>query len=281
MTSTVNTIPPSGSIYSINSKARQYLSEPPLNFTANFVNGDIRTLGPGSYKFTVKEVIFENLIPNISKYNNVFQVRYNGALNTTVFNPGNYNINSFMDALDSFLLAIDSNLTANYDVTTGLLSINIPNGSTLIFPREPPLNPFIEENSYLYPGGPLDRFLDLIGFEPQTFCNRAFVGPVTIKGVSPVNLYGTTFIDVNVNANLGGVHMTNSNLQHLIRIPIDVPYGQVKAYNPTNPNCFNIDSDAIAALRYTITDSWGQPVDTVPNNTGFAMTALIIPNNKF
>ncbi len=277
----VSTIPSSGYPFCVNSRLREQPNDSPFNFTARF-NSGTGANADTYYSVVLKSIIFQNRIPNVTPYNNVASIKYNGTMYSTIFEPGNYDALSFVDAVNEWLHTIDTDLTFGYDTVSKFGSITIPANSTFEWSTgvdglsTAPDTWAFEERSTQH------RFIDMIGFwdfpTPQLFRTGSLAE--TFSGYTQLDLYGTAFVDVCLNTNLGSIHMGTKNYQILARVPIKESFGQVVHYEPSLDHTFLLDGNALNNLRVTLYDEWTNVVDTVPLNTTFALNLVLYPSNE-
>jgi hypothetical protein len=259
-----------GFVYCINNFARQLYTDEAFDFNVSFVGGDINALAQGTYTVEVISVQFDNVIPNVSKYNNILSVLFNGVSYNTVFATANYNTTTLLSALNAFLATINNGLVASIDSVSLLMTITIPALSTFQFVR-PIVGNSYDQNAFTFSVSANDRFLALLGYDPVEVGNKTYTGALSLVGQWPVNLYGTPFVDVCINTNIGCIHMGRKNLSIMTRVPITTSYGQVEFHEPANPPVFLIDKDVLCQWRLSLYDAWNELVDTVPKNANLSL----------
>ena len=275
-------IPPTGIEYCINAKARQNFKSNPFSFPVVMANGNQAIREGASYQMIVRSVQFANLIPNINSYNCNFSFQYNGTNYNSTFQIGNYSITSFINVFQTALQTANAGFTVTYDSNYKLLSIVIPAGVTSFSFNRGTVNTLIDDN-YLFKQAPYDRFLDMIGFIDAARTNYVWStsgSPLTITGDTPVNLYGTSFVDITIATNLGCVHMQPIARQILVRVPVLYDYGSSIYYQPTVSIAFRVDYETVQSMVMTCYDEWGCPIVDAPYNTPFQMQLLLTPLNQ-
>lgn len=282
--SQVFSVAPNSYIYSISNINRQDYTEPALDFHTTFVNGSVSSLGPDSFSCNVKSVCLMNLIPNISKYNNQFSVIFNSTTYTLLIPTNNYDVPTVLtQVINPFLTGINAGLSMSYNSPNSVyktLTLTIPANSTFAFNR-PIVTSQAVQNSYAYRASVYDRCLDWMGFIPNTGITYTTTGsPLTITAGNPVNLYGTSYVDVTIPNNVGCVHMAPLGKSIVARVPIQVQFGQLQFYEPTVQNSFTLSATDLDNLHITVYDAWGWPLDTVPPNTQFSLKLVLVPLNQ-
>ncbi len=265
-------VPASGTFVFINNRDRQNLSESAFDFNVpnlDFSSHDIRT-----YNCVVKQVIVRNLISNVQfDKNDSLSVAVNGVDQAELqVIPGNYNATVMASTLQTYLRTIDINFSVNYDTDRLKLFITVPVGKTLMFKRPQVFNNYWDQDKLTYPSK-YDRFLELCGLVDNA--NITYPAGV-FYAMNPVLLGGTAYVDVNIRAGLDVMHSCGMNMDTIVRVPMDVAYGEEKHYEPGISACFSLDINYLRNLRITLVDEWGLMMD-VPDNTLVSLSLLMIP----
>jgi hypothetical protein len=282
--SQVFALPPNAYMYSISNINRTDPTENAYDFHATFVNGSTTSLGSDSYSVSLKSCLFMNLIPNINKYNNQLSITFNGSTYTYVFPSNNYDVNAMLTALNGFFYQVSATFTTtawSYNSTSKLLTLTLPQASTIIFNRPVTASQGVQ-NSYNYRTSVYDRCLDWLGLIPNA--NLTYTSPAgsasTVVATNPINLYGTSYVDVTIPNQVGCVHMAPLGKSLLARIPVQVQYGQLQYYEPTVQHSFPLSASDLDNLHVTLYDAWGWPLDTVPLNAQMSLKLILIPLNQ-
>ena len=267
MTSRVTALPPHGIHFHINNRFRQN-NENAWSFA---LPSTAIPIDSGFYLMQVKQVITENFIRNIQRgLNDVFAVQVNGVTYELLIPSRNYNIDTLMAALNAFLSTINSNLQFSFDYDLKVLSIDIPSGVTFSF-LSPSLNiSYQYRNDY---PSKYDRLLSMLGFLSQQ--NTQFVGPTIIEAVNEVNLKYTTSIRLVTNQHCNVVGTDNENQQVIISIPVDVPFGEIIAYEPVQPRTFAFSSNVFDSFRLSVIDDFNNRLD-VPEYVGLNISLTLL-----
>jgi len=273
-------IPPSGLEYCINARARPQFQSNPLAFNISMSNNSQAMREGAGYRVVLRNIQFQNNIPNINSYNNSFAFYFNGTLYTSVLAVENYTITTLLSSMNTVLNGVNAGLGVTYDTNAKLMTLNIPANSTFRWYRGV-VSSSIPDNR-LYKTAPYDRFLALIGFIDlaRTGITTTTTSASSITGTSLVNLFGTTFVDFTVNCQLNCIHMQPFSNQILARVPVLVDYGQVVRYEPAFPISFNLEFSSISTLQLSCYDEWGNMITDVPFDTSMELQLLIIPLNQ-
>ena len=279
VSNTVN-LPPSGYEYCVNGRSRPFFQSNPFAFNIYMSNGNIALKEGQAYRVVLRNIQFQNLIPNINSYNNSFSFIFNGTTYTFILAISNYTVTSFLTAINTALAGVNAGLQIAYDTNAKLITLFIPASSTFQWNRGTVTTSIVDNRQYLQ--APYDRFLALIGF-----IDNARAGTInttttasSIVGTSPLNLYGTSWIDVTLNTQLNCVHMQPLGRQILVRIPVLVDYGQIIRFDPTYAISFTMDYSALGSMQMTCYDEWGSMIKDAPFDTPFQMQLLLIPLNQ-
>lgn len=265
-------VPASGTFVFINNRDRININESAFDFSVpnlDFSSNDIRT-----YNCVVKQAIVRNLIPNVQLgKSDAFAVEINGvAVNELQVLPGNYNALVLASTLQTYLRTFDVGFSVGYDTDLLKLYITVPAGKTLKIKRPQVFTNYWEQQKLTYPSK-YDRFLELCGLVDNA---DILYQPGVFYGINPVLLGGTAFVDINIRAGLDVMHTCGMNMDTIVRVPMDVPYGEEKHYEPGLSACFGLDMNYLRNLRITVVDEWGQMMD-VPDNTLVSLSLLMIP----
>lgn len=266
-------VPASGTFVFINNRDRINVDEPAFDFTVpnlDFSSNEIRT-----YQCVVKQVMIRNYIPNVQtgvSDSIIFTV--NGVDNELVVASGYYNALTLASTIDAFLKLINAGFACGYNSDTFRIFITVPAGVTLVLKRPQVFTNYFDQEKLSFPSK-YDRFLEMLGMFQNAKYRRSYTNQ-TFVGDDPVMLGGTGFVDVNIRAGLDVMHSCGRQLDTVVRVPLDVQFGEDKHYEPGNSACFSIDINYLRNLRVTLTDEWGNKM-TVPNSTLFSMSLLMIP----
>lgn len=273
LNSTMNTasLPPSGQPLLISNKQRWDYTEDPFNFQVTFTNGAIAEIGQKMMLLVPISAGFQNLIPNINKYNNVLMYKYNNSSYTVVLSPGNYDVNTLMSTLNTEFALRNPALQLTYDTTLKVLTLTIPGGNTFTFVR-PSVTSDPAQNQYTYQYSAVDRMLDQLGF--MQYANRVLSG--TVAAPDPINIFGTKWVDIVLNINLGCIQNGPLNRQVLGRVYMTEPYGSMVVWMPQNAMGYMVDLAQLDGCRLQLYDSWNNLIDTVPKNTPFSLKILLV-----
>lgn len=267
----VESIPPTGTALFISNRDRVTSFESPYDFfLPPFQQSQLNTQ---SYTVLVKQVLLKNHFYNvIATKCDTLSITVNNVDYINIFEAGFYSATSLQSSIQSFLTTINANLLINYDSGEQTFSFTIPNGMTFKIngTQSFSLSPFQYENT-------ITRFSELLGFHEQL--NTTITGPTVYVASNPVNLYGTSFIDVNFNTSLNSMHTSQQVIARtLVRVPITTSYGQLEVFEPTVPITGTLESSALDNLRITITNEWGDIV-VGPQNSLFSMSLLLVSND--
>lgn len=266
-------VPASGTFIFINNRDRQNIDEPAFDFTVpnlDFNSNDVRT-----YNCVVKQVIVRNMIPNVqSGVSDSFAVEVLGVQAELLILPGQYNILTLADTVQTFLTTnFGGGWTVVYDSDLFKILITVPVGQTLKILRPQVFNNYWEQNKLTYPSK-YDRFLEILGLVDNA--NIVYTSGAHY-GANPVQVNGTAYVDVNIRAGLDVMHSCGMQMDTIVRVPMDVPFGEEKHYEPGLSACFGIDANYLRNLRITLVDEWGNKMPDVPDNTLVSVSLLMIP----
>lgn len=265
-------VPASGTFVFINNRDRINIDESAFDFSVpnlDFSSNDVRT-----FNCVVGQAIVKNLIPNIQAgKSDSFAVEVDGTPAAELqLIPGNYNALVLASALQTYLSDIKPGFTVGYDTDLLKFYITVPASTTLKILRPQVYTNYWEQQKLTYPSK-YDRFLECCGLVD----NAGIAYPTGVfYGANPVNLGGTSFVDINVRAGLDVMHSSGMSMDTIVRVPMDVPYGEEKHYEPGLSACFALDMNYLRNLRITLVDEWGQMM-TVPENTLVSLSLLMIP----
>lgn len=265
-------IPPTGISLWISNRDRINIGEEPFDFFLPPLD-TLTNTNTQTYTLLVKQVLIRNFFDNVIENNSdILEVIINNDSYVNIFESGHYSAETLQESIQSFFNTINPNLTITYDLDEKRYSITIPSGISFQFvsPNLNILQPYRYRRSH--------RFLELIGFQDLLQVNKSFVGPTIIVGKNPVNLYGTSFVDINLQSTSLPSMNTSGSLKTLIRIPILSQYGQLEAFEPGVPVTAIIESSSLDNLRILITNEWGEKLQG-PNDSLFSMSLLLVAND--
>lgn len=218
------------------------------------------------YICAVKKIEIQNWIYTIQAgINDRIRYSYNGTDYEEVFAEGNYTIDTLVSALNTAFQVRNASFLFSYDDTlTNKLSLFVPSGVTLILKR-PLFSSNIQVQNTLKLPSPYDRFYEILGWLDLKSDSRVITGPTTFLGGQPVNLYGTHYLDLNVNAFLGNLTTAAEQNSIMVRIPVDNTFGDMILFEPQIPPEFRLHFNHIMSLEVFITDEWNVPVTLPPN----------------
>jgi hypothetical protein len=266
----VEAVPPTGISCWINNRDRSNIYESAFDFTMPPLQ--LSDTSSQSYTLLVKQVLLKNYLYNVvASESDVLSIIVNGVTYDNIFEPGYYDTTMISNSIQSFLNTINPAITIAYDSQESRFAFTIPNGVTLKFLG---FSSIQSRNTYQYQNA-IDRFLEMIGFQQNA--NKDFVGPTITVGDDPVNLYGTSFVDVNFNgASFPTIHSNQRrNMRTLVRIPITTNFGELEVFEPGVPITSVIEIDTLEKVRITLTNEWGS-VLAGPTTTTFAMNFLLV-----
>ncbi len=267
MSSRVTALPPHGIHFHINNRFRQQ-NESAWNFS---VPPSCLPIESGFYLMQIKQVITENYIRNIQTgINDIFAVRVNGLFYETVLPSRYYTIDTLVTALNAFLATINVDLKLLYDYEFRYLSVSIPAATRFSF-VSPQLNISYQFRND-YPGR-YDRLLSMLGVLPQA--NTEYSGAVVVSATNEVNLKYTTSIRLITNQHCNVIGTDNENQQVLISIPVDVPFGELIAYEPIQPRTFAFNSNVFDSFRITVIDDFNNRLDA-PEFVGLNISLTLL-----
>ena len=270
----VEAIPPTGIAVWISNRDRVVVEESPFNFSMPPLN--LSDTNSQSYTLLVKQVVFKNNLFNVvSSESDILSITVNTVTYTNIFEPGYYDINMLVSAIQAFLNTINPNILISYDIQEKRLAFTIPAAVTLTING---FSSITSSNTFQYQNA-TDRFLELIGFSENV--NKPFTGPTITVADDPVNLYGTSFVDINfIGSSIPTIHTHQyRNLRTVVRVPITSKYGELEVFEPGVPITTTVELDSLDKIRIMVTDEWGN-VCTAPRRTTFAMSILLV-NNSF
>lgn len=261
----------------ISNKYRNAALEKPFDFYAPDVSS-LAGLGR-TYQLCLQSCTFTNNFNTVSRdRNDLFLFTVDGTRYSVVIEDGYYDIYTFMDVINAALgTAIPpvAGLEVSYDDVERKLIWNVPAGCTFMLLRESVSNRTgIPVESYLYPARD-DRFLELCGSLQEA--NVGYVGPTTIVGSSPVNLYGTRLLHINLATELGVLTPSYTRAQTIASVPVTVNRGEVEYWQASHLIGHPINGEQLQNLRIFAHDEWEHIVDDVPPNTLFHLTFLLVP----
>lgn len=265
-------IPPTGVSLWISNRDRVNLGESPYDFFVPPL--DLSSTNTQTYTVLLKQVLFKNHLHNVIYLeSDLLEIYVNNILYVNVFEPGYYTASTLLQSIQSFFNTIDTNLIITYDMDEKKFIITVPLNMNFKFKAD-----FLQSISpYRYNTRNL-RFLELIGFQDVNQYSVSYEGPALIVANNPVNLYGTSFIDINFqNSTLNSINSTGS-YKTFIRIPITTTYGQLEIFEPGVPVTGNLESSILDNLRILVTDEWGDVVKG-PADSLVSLSLLLVPND--
>lgn len=261
----------------ISNKYRNTLNEQPFDFYIPDVSGAVGI--DRHFMISLVSCTLTNNFNTVSENrNDIFKFRVNGTTYTNQIQSGYYDAYTFVDEINA-ALAVPGipGLSVTYDDIQRTLVWTIPAAVTnfMLIRELVSYRSGIPVDSYLYPARD-DRFLELCGCLLEG--NRVFVGPTTFVGSSPINLYGTRLIHINLGTELGILTPTYTRAQTIASIPITVNRGEVEYWQASNLIGHPISGDQLQNLRIYAHDEWEHLVDDVPPNTLCHLTFLLTPS---
>lgn len=258
----------------ISNKYRNTSNDLPFDFIAPDVSG---ILGLGrQYTITLLSTTFtNNFNVVVEDKNDQFIFMVNNVKFTNTIEAGYYDIYTFLDEINAALTNAFVGLVATYDDVDRSIVWTVPAECTFMLVREYiSSRGGINVDSYLYPARD-DRFLELCGALQQG--NVAYAGPTTFESGSPVNLYGTRLIHINLGTELGVLTPTFTRTQTIASVPVTVERGQVEYWQSSHLIGHKINGEQLQNLRIYATDEWEHIIDDVPANTLWHLTFLLTP----
>jgi len=274
--SQVVALPPYGYQCYVNNRFRQDPNEPALQFRIP----QFAQLASESRTFllSVKQVIFQNFIPNIrTGVNDTLKVTATtGGVSTSytfTLTQGNYNIGSMITALNTaFQASINVGFVWSYNTDLFRMKLTVPSGYSIVF-ISPPMN----QSAYITGrhdfSNATDRLLETLGLYTDSDTTIT-TGTYTFS--DPFNFLNPQFMMVNLNANINVMSSDPANRQTLVCVPLGTSYGSVVDYEVQTPNTCLIQAGEMDILTLYCTDQWGQLIN-VPQNTSFMIHFLLIP----
>jgi len=117
-----------------------------------------------------------------------------------------------------------------------------------------------------------------LGYGPYAASQEVFTGAgLAIYAPDPVNLYGTTYVDVAVNFNTGCLHTSPTRLNLIARVYITAGYGSLQTWTQTivDPNnVFQVTGQEILQMRITLYDAWGDVI-SLPSSADVSLVFVL------
>lgn len=232
----------------LNSKEKSFGTTSDFEINLN-LNNVIQNNG---FQISVSNFTMPLLEYGISSKNNLLVFQENGSATDklAIIDPGSYDSSSFMTALTLALEAAGSN---TYSVTYN------SNSKKITIDASPSTFKLINSS-----------MLDAIGFEQMTSFSTA------ASSTNPINISGTTFIDIYTN--LITNNYTPGNKQQgalLCRAPVNVSFGGLIEYNDYNSHYFDVLNDeSISNLNIALYDDKGQLLE-LPDNCYCSLTLVL------
>jgi hypothetical protein len=194
--------------------------------------------------------------------NNTLQFYYDSTLTSISIAAGNYTGTTLATALQTALQAVDSNFGVTYlgDETSSL---------QLVVPTSHTFRPFVLNPKRLSTDryNITERLLLCAGWLSWT--NITLSG--TNSAPEPVSLYGTAFVDVEVNCDLQTFHTSGYISNVLQRVPLLQPYRAINYYETRDLDDGQfLHASQLSRLRIRLIDSFGD-VYTLPEHVNVSI----------
>lgn len=211
-----------------------------------FTNPEMRKAKTG-FSVGLQEAILPNIGYNVNGFTNTIIMSENGANISFTMDEGNYDVFDFIQELETLLNA-NSLAGATYDVdfyaVTSKITITCVGATFAIIGNE--------------------GFLNVIGFTSSS-------SEVDVKtGDYPINLSGPAFVDVVCSLRTDNVNSAG-NPQLFARIPLDVPYFNVKFYQNAVFDDIHVRDFTLQDVQVSLHTQYGTFYE-IPDNFMWTLT---------
>ena len=268
----MSNLPPHGIHLIVNN---QFRSETETAYSFRFPPSVAFPPSIGSYLMQLKKITSQHFVSNIrANVNDVFSVRVDGTVTTLAIPEANYNIDSLVLLLNTFLTSVKAGLVLVYDYDFYKLTLTVPASTvfTFVSPQQLLNTQFRADYQSRY-----DFFLAMLGFEDVA--NKAYTGSTFIAATRTVNLIPCTAIHVYVNQDLQVISSDPVNPQFIATLALDVPFGSILSYEPVQPRTYSVTPQTILNMLFGVCDNFGNVV-SVPKNVGLEMEFTLLPQSK-
>src|SRR5208283_474176 len=203
-----------------------------------------------SHSFRVEEVIIPVTWYGINSTNNILNFSPNSTGFVTItIPPGNYNVTTFISALQTAMNAAGGGqtYTATISTTTGLLTITANAGN------------FIIDNT-----SAIQYIMGLSGLGTTTSTASVFIAPnvINLTGTNAVNISSRELTKYSTKSLTSD---TGSSSDHLCTVPVTLGFGSTIFYKPYN-KYFTYNGTKGAQVDLQIYDQWHKPLNLNGND---------------
>lgn len=269
MTSVV-ALPPHGLHIHVNNEYR-HENEDAFNFRAPPM---VANTDSGSYLLQVKQVITQNMFYNVEQgVSNILMFSIDSVVVTLYIEPGNYSIETLVDAINAAILAQGGGLTLEYDYDDRKCKVNI--APTTVFQWISPNVSKTQGSRY----SQYDRLLSMLGFWENRNTSYSSPAGLVLTAYNPVNLVNRRCMNICLDRNLNVTGSNYTNPQILCTIPIIVPFGEPIFYEPIQPRTFVMSAHDMASLQISVIDEYGVMIKA-PENVTLQISWTMIPQGR-
>lgn len=265
-------IPATGIAVFVSNRDRANIGESPYDFFVPPL--DLSSTNTQSYTLLLKQVILKNNLHNvILMESDILEIMVNNILYINVFESGYYSAINLANSIQSFFNSIPGGIQITYDINECKMILTIPLSTTFKFVDQsvPSTYPYQYKTRQA-------RFLELIGFQDKSQTQQEYIGATLVVAKNPVNLYGTSFVDINFqNSSINSINSTGG-FKTIVRVPITTIYGQLEVFEPGVPITAVIESSILDNLRILITDEYGDILQG-PEDSLVSLSFLLIAND--
>jgi hypothetical protein len=262
--SVVSTVPPTGINLYITNKYKEVSADGQMVFKIPTL--PVNYTSTNDYQLIVKQVFIRNFINTISKDKNdkiIYQIDDNPIV-TIFIEEGVYNVDSLVTTLQTIF------------TPQGILFSYNSNSKKIVVNTGIHVFRFISEtlftqNNYLRTSSE-GKFLEMLGFARQA--NYPLQG--IFEGLDPLNIYGTSYLSVNINSSVNVLTPGTRNLQCIASIPVVEKYGDLIFFEPKIPFSFRLNLNDFQHMTLSVTDEWEDVVVTPPGSF-FMIHLLLVP----
>lgn len=268
--SSVVALPPHGLHIHVNNEFR-HENEEAFNFRAPPM---VSNTDSGSYLLQLKQVITQNMFYNIEQgLSNILMFSIDSTETSAYIDPGNYTIETLVDAINAAFAATGENVLLEYDYDERKCKLNI--GANIAFQWISPNVSKTQGTRY----SQYDRLISMLGFWENR--NIAYSSPagLVLTAYNPVNLVNRRCMNICLDRNLDVTGSNYTNPQILCTIPIVVPFGEPIFYEPIQPRTFLMSAHDMDSLQITVIDEYGVMIKS-PEHTTLQISWTMIPQGR-
>jgi hypothetical protein len=265
-------LPPHGIHVIVNN---QYRSETESAYSFRFPPSVSFPANVGSYLMQLKKVTTHHFVPNIRRgLNDILSVEVDGVVTDLVIGEDNYNIDSLVTLINTFLASLKVGLAFVYDYDFYKLTLSVPAATTFKFVSPQRLLNTQFRADYQ---SPYDFLLAMLGYEDVA--NVLYAGATFIEASRAVNLIPASALYIYVNQDLQVISSDPANPQVIATVALDVPYGSIITYEPQQPRTYQVTPQNILNMLFQVIDNYGNPIN-VPKNVGLQMEFTLLPQTR-